>query len=47
VDIADDTVPVDQVGDPATAIVLADAAVVDQQRKGQSKFFGKVPVGLQ
>jgi len=47
VDIADDTVSVDQVGDPAAAIMLADAAVVDQQRKCQSKFFGKVPVGFQ
>jgi hypothetical protein len=35
------------VGDPATTIVLADAAAVDQQRKGQSKFFGKIPVGFQ
>jgi hypothetical protein len=47
VDIAYDTVPVDQVGDPAAAIMLADAAVVNQQRKGQSKFFGKIPVGFQ
>jgi len=47
VHITNDAVAVDQVGDPATTIVLADAAVFDQQRKGQPKFFGKIPVGFQ
>jgi hypothetical protein len=47
VHVTDDAVAVDQVGDPAAAVVFADAAVVDQQRKGQSKFFGKIPVGFQ
>jgi hypothetical protein len=45
--VADDAVAVDQVGDPAAAVVLADAAVVDQQRKADAEFGGKVAVGLQ
>ena len=46
VHVTDDAVAVDQVGDPAAAVVLADAAVVDQQRKVEAEFRGKVAVGL-
>ena len=45
--VANDAVAVDQVGNPAAAVVLADAAVVDQEREAEVELRGKVVVGLQ